>query len=120
MLEPSVKLVDKLSGDIIGFKYQYTVVDDVPYYVALSCQMAQKLGADAEIHKFYDIPEIQVISFGNKYAEVSNVLFATDDFSRAFIDMSDKVIMYGYAFDKNVVLELDNEVILHRVKQTEE
>ena len=120
MLEPIVKLVDKLSGDIIGFKYQYTVVDDVPYYVALSCQMAQKLGADVEIHKFYDIPEIQVISFGNKYAEVSNVLFATDDFSRAFIDMSDKVIMYGYAFDKNVVLELDSEVILRRVKKTEE
>lgn len=115
MLEPSVKLVDKLTNEIIGFKYQYDIVEDVPYYIALSCEKARDLGLDVEVHKYYDIPEVMVVSAGHFFGEVSDVLFITEDYFRTYVEVGDKAYIMGYAFDKDRVIELDNEVILRRV-----
>ena len=96
----SKKLVDVRTGAIVGLLYQDV---EAPFMrlVPFKLDVAKSLGLqDADIAEFLEVDTCDVVIFKDSYALISNVLYELDDKTVPFEKDGDKIIIFGYVFDR--------------------
>ena len=94
------KLVDVRTGAIVGLLYQDV---EAPFMrlVPFKLDVAKSLGLqDADIAEFLEVDTCDVVIFKDSYALISNVLYELDDKTVPFEKDGDKIIIFGYVFDR--------------------
>lgn len=118
MLVISNKLIDVETGELVGFLYE-----NGNGKLAVTKEKAIELGLDcAEFGEYMDCDTIEVVHWGTYYALIENELYEMDDdecCGRNFIDLDNKVAIYGHVFNKTNLVELNNSVIIRRMQKVE-
>ena len=94
------KLVDVRTGATVGLLYQDM---EAPFMrlVPFKLDVAKSLELqDADIAEFLEVDTCDVVIFKDSYALISNVLYELDDKTVPFEKDGDKIIIFGYVFDR--------------------
>lgn len=96
----------------------YTISLGETYTCAVTESKAKELGvADIEIVQYMDFTEVEVVPIsGNKYALVENNSGFFEDYKDIIKDyFGDKILYYGYYFQPQYIISLNNESALKRM-----
>lgn len=109
---PKNRLVDIVTGEIVGY-----IFTDNDYSVAVTESKAKELDFEcSDILEYMDIPNIEVVSYQNRYGVVSTSLMRLHEFETVeFERLADTIAVYGYVFEKNKFISLDNEYAIKRI-----
>lgn len=124
-LNPTSRLVDMITGEIIGYKFEGELVSAerdsyTRYAVALSLDKIKELKIDSSDYlKFLDINTVNVVSYNNKYVQEDfidnkdNLLSELEDVPFEKLNGS-KVSIWGYMCSRNYLIPLDDDYALQR------
>ena len=105
------RLVEISSQQTIGY-----ILANKTNKVALSLSKIQELNLPVQSYmQFADIPSTEVVTYDNHFARTSTALLHLPEYSDTSFDRidGDRVVIYGYVFDRYSLIELDNETALH-------
>lgn len=105
------RLVEISSQQPIGY-----ILANKTNKVALSLSKIQELNLPVQSYmQFADIPSTEVVTYDNHFARTSTALLHLPEYSDTSFDRldGDRVVIYGYVFDRYSLIELDNETALH-------
>ena len=111
LLTPKYKLVNFVTGEIIGYIYSYLETN-----IAVTKEKAIELGLEsADYIEYLDLEVWEVLSHNNKYALLSNAISYIPHYSDTEFDRLDdgKVIIWGYIFEKYHLVSLDEDSIIY-------
>lgn len=112
-LVPKYKLVDFVTGEIVGYIYSYLETN-----IAVTKEKAVELGLEsADYIEYLDLEVWEVLSHNNKYALLSNAILYYPIYSDTEFDRLDdeKVIIWGYIFEKYHLVSLDDDSVINQV-----
>lgn len=105
------RLVEVNSQQPIGY-----ILANKTNKVALSLSKIQELNLPVQSYmQFADIPSTEVVTYNNHFARTPTALLHLPEYSDTSFDRleGDRVVIYGYVFDRYSLIELDNETALH-------
>lgn len=114
-LVPIQKLVDCMNGETIGFIYSKGT-----YTVPLSIPFIKKNKLDSwDFIEYVDVPEMQVLVWGDKYALGENVLLTLSEYEDdAFVRLEDgRVAIWGRVIEPRYLVVLDNDLAYQRAER---
>lgn len=114
-LVPVQRLVNCMDGETIGFIYSKGT-----YTVPLSLDFIKKNKLDSwDFIEYVDVPEIQVLVWGDKYVLSEKVLLTLSEYEDdAFVRLEDgRVAIWGRVIEPRCLVVLDNELAYQRAER---